>query len=100
MSTDMVGEELRHQPRAPPKSTWKWGPWIAKLATLLLVKFAKQGLTSGIEAAFPWEIYVLVLVIACLAIGMWEFGRSRYTARLARLRLLRDQATADQGGRG
>ena len=36
-----------------------------------------------------------MLVSLVLATAMWELGRSRYTARLARLRLLRDQAGAE-----
>ena len=94
-TTELVGDDLRQQ-RVLPESTWKWGPWISKLATLCQVCGAKAQEEPGLEAAFPWEIYLLVLVVAVVTIGMWEFGRSRYTARLARLQLLRDQAAAGQ----
>ena len=66
-TTELVGDDLR-QPRALPESTWKWGPWIAKLATLCQVCGAKAQEELGIEAAFPWEIYLLVL-LACGSSG-------------------------------
>ena len=73
--------------------------WIARVAVLCQVCGTKAQEETGLEPTFPWEFYALVLMVAIIAIGIWEMGRTRCAARLARLRLLRDQAEHDMNRR-
>ena len=47
------------------------------------------------EPTFPWEFYVLMVIMAIATVAIWEFGRRSCTTRLARLQVLRDQARGE-----
>ena len=96
---DIFDEESGAPSSSPLRSNARLKLWMSKLAMLCQMCGSKAQEENGIEPTFPREFYALVLVIAIIAIGLWEMGRSRYTARLARLQLLRDQAGAELGGR-
>ena len=82
---DMFDEESGAPSSSPLRSNVRLKSWMSKLAMLCQMCGSRAQEENGIEPTFPWEFYALVLVIAIIAIGLWEMGRSRYALRACHL---------------
>ena len=80
--------------RPTTSSTTTWSSVLLRLAGLCQVCGAQPqpGDEQGMEPTFPWEFYMLMVIVAIATVAIWEFGRRSCTTRLARLQVLRDQA--------
>ena len=66
-------------------------PWMKALLVISQVCEAK-GLKEGIQPEVPWDLYIVVIVLAIAVIGLWEAFKHCIYGRSARVKMLRVKA--------
>ena len=69
-------------------TTTQQNSWLSKLLMFCQV-CGTMAQKEQIQAEVPWDLYLVVLVLAIAVIGLWEAAKSCWQGKDARLRMLR-----------
>ena len=73
-------------------TTTQQNPWLAKLLMFCQVCGAIAQ-KEQIQAEVPWDLYLVVLILAIAVIGLWEAGKTCWRGKEIRLKALRARAS-------